>query len=152
MRPTNEVWQGYCGYWQNPFIRENLLPIGYTAWNGYLNTGRGIVVCTVVDTISSCIDWEVNTVTFHQVFIPQAQVEAYLQALELQPEAVKALLKAISTYDPKRTITLLVIGNGAVDINLLENLKISPAECYVQVQHRWAEFQIDLIPKGVTYE
>ncbi|AFZ18865.1 hypothetical protein [Allocoleopsis franciscana] len=142
MRPESSVWQGNFGYWQNRFIQQNILLIGYTAWNGYLNTGQGIVVCNVVDTISSVLDWEVDSVTFHQEFIPQAQVEAYLQALELQLEAVTALLKAITTYDPNQAIVLLVIGNGVVDINLLNNLKISPADCYAQVQHRWIEFNL----------
>jgi len=147
MRMRNDLWQGCSGYWQNRFIQQNILPIGYTAWNGYLHTGKGIVVCNVVDTISSAFDWEVDSVTFHQEFIPQAQVEAYLQALELQLEAVIALLKAITTYDPNQAIVLLVIGNGVVDINLLKNLKISPADCYAQVQHRWIEFQPDLTPQ-----
>ncbi len=144
MHPHDSVWQGYFGHWQNQFIQQNFLLIGYIAWNGYLNTGRGMVVCTFVDTIPSCIDWEVDTVTYHQVFIPQAQVEAYLQVLELQPEVATTLRKAINTYVPTSAIVLLVVGNGVVDINLLENLKISPADCYAQVQHRWAEFQPNL--------
>lgn len=147
MRPRNEFWQGCFGYWQNQFIQQNVLPIGYTAWNGYLNTGRGMVVCSVTDTISSCIDWEIDTVAFEQMFIPQAQVEAYLRVLELQTEVVTALLKAIATYDPTQAIVLLLIGNGEVDINLLQHLAISPADCYAQVQHRWAEFQSDLTPQ-----
>jgi hypothetical protein len=85
-------------------------------------------------------------------FIPQAQIAVYLQALELQPEANTALLGAIATYDPSREIVLLVIGNGGIDINLLSNLKISPADCYAQVQHRWAEFQPDFLPKRGTDE
>ncbi|MDV2994813.1 MAG: hypothetical protein N4J56_004467 [Chroococcidiopsis sp. SAG 2025] len=146
MRMRNDLWQG-CGYWQNQFIQQNILSLGYIAWNGYLNAGRGIVACNVMDTIPSSINWEVDTATFHQVFIPQAQVEADLQVLELQPEVVTAVLNATATYDPTQVIVLLVSGNGVVDINLLENLKISPADCYAQVQHRWAEFQSDLTPQ-----
>ena len=102
-----------------------------------------MVVCTVADTIPSCIDWKVDTLTYQKVFIPQAQVEAYLQVLELQPEVATTLRKAINTYVPTSAIVLLVVGNGVVDINLLENLKISPADCYEQVQHRWAEFEAE---------
>ena len=152
MQPHDSVWQGCFGYWQKQFIQQNFLLIGYIAWNGYLNTGRGMVVCTVVDTIPSCIDWEVDTLTYDQVFIPQAQVEAYLQVLELQPEVVTTLLNAINTYVPTQAIVLLVVGNGVVDINLLKNLKISPAGCYAQVQHRWAEFQPNLTPQRGTHE
>lgn len=145
MRPRNELWQGYFGYWQNQFIHQNILLIGYTAWNGYLNTGRGMVLCNVMDTISSSIDWSVDTVTFNPIFIPQAQATTYLQRLELELKVITTLLKTIATYDPTQAIVILVISNGAVDINLLQHLKVSPAECYEQVQHRWAEFQFDLV-------
>ncbi|MGK7898537.1 MAG: hypothetical protein AB4058_21015 [Microcystaceae cyanobacterium] len=143
MQPHDDVWQGCFGYWQNQFIQQNFLLLGYLAWNGYLKMGRGMVVCTVADTIPSCIDWKVDTLTYQKVFIPQAQVEAYLQVLELQPEVATTLRKAINTYVPTSAIVLLVVGNGVVDINLLENLKISPADCYEQVQHRWAEFEAE---------
>lgn len=144
MRPRNELWQGYFGYWQNRFIQHNLLTIGYTAWIGCANQGRGMVVCDVVDAIPPTIDWSIDSVTFHQAFIPQVQVANYMQALELENAAVTALLAAIATYDPTQAIVVLVIGNGAVDINLLQNLAISPANCYEQVQRRWAEFLPDL--------
>ena len=144
MRPRNELWQGYFGYWQNRFIHHHLLTIGYAAWNGYQNEGRGVVVCNVRDTVTPSIDWSVNTVVFQQTFIPLAQAAEYLQAVELAPEAVTAVLTAIATYEPTEAIVVLIIGNGAVDINLLQNLATSPAECYEQVQRRWAEFQPDL--------
>ncbi len=140
----NELWQGYFGYWQNQFILHNILTIGYTAWNGYVNLGKGMVVCDVMDTIPPSINWSVDTVTFNQVFVPQGQVTPYLQTLELEKDAVTALHKAIATYDPTQAIVILIVGNGAVDINLLQNLRISPAECYRQVQQRWVEFQPDL--------
>lgn len=125
----NELWQGYFGYWQNRFLHHNVLTIGYIAWSGYMNEGRGMVVCDVVDAVPLSIDWSVDTVTFNRAFIPQAQVGRYLQALELEKEAMTALLRAIATYDPTQAIVVLVIGNGAVDINLLQHLAISPADC-----------------------
>lgn len=140
MRMRNELWQGYRGYWQNQFIRHNILTIGYTAWNGYVNAGKGMVVCEVVDAIPTCIDWSVDTVTFNRTFVPQDRVARYLQTLELKQEAATALLNAIATYNPTQAIVILVIGNGEVDINLLQHLAISPADCYQQVQQRWAEF------------
>ncbi|MDF5722413.1 MAG: hypothetical protein PUP91_18375 [Rhizonema sp. PD37] len=144
MRLQNEFSQGDFGYWQNRFIHHNILTIGYTAWNGYINAGKGMVVCDVVDKIPPFIDWSVDPVTFNRVFIVSTEVTRYMQALELEKDAVTTLKQAIATYDPTRTIVVLVIGNGAVDINLLQNLAISPAECYKQVQLRWGEFQLDL--------
>ncbi|MBD2744610.1 hypothetical protein [Coleofasciculus sp. FACHB-1120] len=145
MRLSNDLWQGYSGYWQNRFIHQNILLLGYTAWMGYKNEGRGMVVCDVVDAIPPTIDWSLDTVTFDRAFIPEAQVaeylHKYLHALKQSPEAVTPLLRAIATYDPTQAIVVLVIGNGAININLLQNLAISPSDCYEQVQRRWAEFQ-----------
>lgn len=100
-----------------------------------------MVVCDVVDIVPPFIDWGIDTVDFDQRFVPQGQVAAYLQSLDLEKAAINALLKAIATYDPTEAIVVLVVGNGAVDINLLHHLAISPADCYAQVQQRWAEFQ-----------
>lgn len=44
----SDLWQGYCGYWQNRFIRETLIPLGHAAWQGFITQGRGMVVCDVV--------------------------------------------------------------------------------------------------------
>ena len=144
MRIGNELWQGYFGYWQNRFIHHNILTIGYTAWNGYMNVGKGMVVCDIIDAIPPSIDWSVDTVAFNRTFVPQGQVASYLQKLEPEKDALTALHKAIATYEPTQAIVIVIVGNGTVDINLLQNLGISPAECYRQVQQRWLEFQPDL--------
>jgi hypothetical protein len=144
MRMRNELWQGYCGYWQNYFIHQHILLLGYTAWSGYINEGRGMVVCHVIDAIPPTIDWSVDIVTFEQTFVPQVQAASYLRSLELEQETVVALLNAIAGYDPTQAIVILVIGNDTVDINLLQHLAIPPADCYQQVQQRWVEFQPDL--------
>lgn len=110
-------------------------------WDGYMNVGKGMVVCDVVDAIPPFIDWSVDAVTFNQAFVPQGQVVSYLQAMEVKKYVVSALYKAIATYDPTQAIVILIVGNSTVDINLLQNLGIPPAECYKQVQQRRVEFQ-----------
>lgn len=141
MRPQDSVWQGHFGYWQNLFIHQNILTIGYTAWNGYIGSGRGLVVCEVSAPVS--MNWSLESPPCHLSFIPQSLIAQYLQALEWEDEALRALSNAIATYDPTEAIVVLVIGNGEVDLNLLQDLAISPAHCFEQVQHRWAEFQLD---------
>jgi len=39
MRVEDNKRQGSFGYWQNLFIYQNMLTIGYTAWNGLLTAG-----------------------------------------------------------------------------------------------------------------
>ncbi len=146
MRIEDSVWQGSFGYWQNLFIHQNILAIGYTAWNGFLHRGRGLVACKINTPINGSVNWSVDTIKYDRQFISQLYATAYLQELELEENSVSNLLSIIASYDPKEAIIFLSIANGQIDINLLQKLAISPVECYEQVCKRWEEFQ--LCPKS----
>lgn len=141
MRIQDSVWQGSFGYWQNLFIHQNILVIGYTAWKGFLKVGRGILVCQVETPINGSVNWSVDHVQYDLQFVSQLQASAYFEPLELDQTAVSNILQIIATYDPHEAIVFLVSGNGQIAINLLQHLAISPAECYEQVGNRWEEFQ-----------
>jgi hypothetical protein len=141
MQIKDSVWQGSFGYWQNLFIHQHILSIGYTAWNGFLTQGRGLVICNVDLVSDVAVDWRSETVRHHLQFISQGQCPNYLQQIELESAVIPNLLDIIDTYDPNRSIVLLLTGKGQIDINLLQQLAISPAECYEQVHQRWEEFQ-----------
>ncbi len=146
MRIEDSVWQGSFGYWQNLFIHQNILAIGYTAWNGFLDGGRGLVACKINTPINGSVNWSVDTIKYDLQFISQLYATAYLQQVELEENTVSNLLSIIASYEPKEAIIFLSIANGQIDINLLQNLAISPVECYEQVCKRWEEFQ--LCPKS----
>jgi hypothetical protein len=146
MRIEDSVWQGSFGYWQNLFIHQNILPIGYTAWNGFLHRGRGLVACKINTPINGSVNWSVDTIKYDLQFISQLYATAYLQQLELEENTISNLLQIIASYEPKEAIIFLSIANGQIDINLLQKLAISPVECYEQVCKRWEEFQ--LCPKS----
>ena len=146
MRIEDSVWQGSFGYWQNLFIHQNILPIGYTAWNGFLHGGRGLVACKINTPINGSVNWSVDTIKYDRQFISQLHATAYLQQLDIEENTVSNLLQIIASYDPKEAIIFLSIANGQIDINLLQNLAISPVDCYEQVCKRWEEFQ--LCPKS----
>lgn len=141
MRVEDSVWQGSFGYWQNLFIHQHILSIGYTAWNGFLHQGRGIVVCQIDTPINGSINWSIDTVKYDLQFISQLQANAYLEQLELEENTVSNLLPIVASYEPKEAIIFLSIANSKIDINLLQKLAISPVECYEQVCKRWEEFQ-----------
>lgn len=141
MRIEDSVWQGSFGYWQNLFIHQNILSIGHTAWNGFLHLGRGIVVCKIDTPINGSINWSLDTVKYDLQFISQFPATAYLQQLELEENTVSNLLQIIASYEPKKAIIFILLANSQIDINLLQNLAISPVECYEQVCKRWEEFQ-----------
>ncbi len=150
MRLEDSVWQGCFGYWQPLFIGEHILSLGYTAWQGFLNQGRGMVVCHVEIVDPALIDWSKDLVDYKAYFMEELRVAEYLQALELEADLISQLLDTVRTYDPERAIrngsaerrVLLLTGNGQIDINLLQGLEISPPDCYRQVGDRWEEFSL----------
>lgn len=146
MRIKDSVWQGSFGYWQNLFIHQNILSIGYTAWNGFWHLGQGIVVCQIDTPINASINWSLDHVQYDLQFISRSHATTYLQQLELEEDTVSNLLGVIDSYEPEKAIIFILVANGQIDINLLQNLAISPVECYEQVCKRWEEFQ--LCPKS----
>lgn len=143
MRPQDSLWQGCFGYWQNLFIRENLVPLGHAAWKGFLIQGRGMVVCEVAIVDARSVDWNSDIVKYTVRFVPLSDVLTYLQTLGLEATLIENLIDTLQTYDPAQAILLLIDENGRADINLLQHLAISPADCYQQMQQRWSEFQLE---------
>jgi hypothetical protein len=129
--------------------------LGFLAWKGYLQEGRGLLVCDVIDPIFSTINWTTDLIAFEHCFIAQAKTGKYLRtakrlsarSLELESAVIEGVERAISSYNPQQMIVLLIQGNQELEINLLQNLGISPSDCYHQVQRRWAEFQPSLTPQ-----
>ncbi|MFQ3618754.1 MAG: hypothetical protein SNJ57_13535, partial [Cyanobacteriota bacterium] len=144
------VWQGLLGYWQNLFIHQNMLMLGYAAWQGYTTQGRGLLVCRMAIAHPHTMDWSLETAPFSAQFVALARVPEFLRSLAvevqlIQPDlldeaAIARLMEAIAQHDPTQSIVLLIENNGTVDINLLQHLAISPADCHRQVEQRRAEF------------
>lgn len=137
----NDIWQGSCDDWIARFIDSNLLLLGYTAWEGYINFGRGLVVCEVKKPVNNLGKWEIEMMGCELKFIPESQVINYLQKSQLDRETILDFLEILTTYYPNDEIALLWEGNGQIELNLLQGLAISPAECHAQVRKRWSEFQ-----------
>lgn len=144
MRIQDSVWQGSFGYWQNLFIHQHILMIGYTAWNGFLTVGRGMVICDVDLPIAMPVNWTVDTVPHQLQFIAQSQIADTLQQLELEPDTIFNVLQIVAKCDPAKEIIILITGSGQIDINFLQDLAIMPADCYEQIHQRWDEFQLGM--------
>lgn len=143
MRSHDSVWQGCLGYWQNLFIRENLLPLGHAAWQGFTTQGRGMVVCNVAIADVKSVDWSGDVVEYTTRFLPMPQAPEYLHRFKLDTTLIARLMQTLKTYDPAQDMLLLIDEHGRADINLLQHLAISPVDCYQQMQQRWQEFQLD---------
>jgi len=143
MRPENSVWQGNFGYWQNEFIHANLLVIGYYAWNGYVESGRGIVCVDVQDAAIASKIISLDWIPFRAEFIAKPQMVSQMQARKVEEGVIviDQLLRVVDRYHPDEDVILLLTAQTQTEIHLLHNLKISPPECDRQVRRRWHEFQ-----------
>ncbi|MBZ8181127.1 MAG: hypothetical protein SAL07_20490 [Oscillatoria sp. PMC 1051.18] len=130
--------------WQQALIETNLLIIGYNAWNGYLKTGRGVVVCT---TNSPLLDRFGETFKSH--FVPRTRLAAFLNAWLATPDTVILqghhvnghILEAVDNYNPEQDVILLLESGKKVSFFNLKNLPIAPPESYQRVCFAWSEFQ-----------
>jgi hypothetical protein len=123
-------------------IQDNFLYIGYVAWQGHLQYGRGMVACTVQETVTNRLGG-IEEVTARSVqYIPFDLAALYLDLCLVPVSSIDRLLSVIKTYAPDREILILVKQGQDVEIDWLQNLAISPSECYRQVCDRWSEFNL----------
>lgn len=163
MRLENSVWQGNFGYWQDRFIHQNLLVIGYTAWKGFQLFGRGVVLCNVDAQVTHPTITNLDTVSFTLQFIPSDLIEFDLRShlvvlescstwgdpkttLSASSSMISSIFPAVATYNPHQDILLVLKAHPQIEANVLHNLKITPPDCYKQVCKRWQEFQPILMP------
>lgn len=131
--------------WQQALIETNLLTISYNAWNGYLKTGRGVVVCT---TNSPLLDRLGETFKSH--FVPRPRLAAFLNAWLATPDTVILqgyymnghILDAVDNYNPEEDVILLLESGNKVSFYYLKNLPITPPESHQRVCFTWSEFHL----------
>ena len=144
LRDYKEPW-GICRSWQPQFIRDNFLLIGYHALRGVATKGKGITVCIVgkptADFKPSFHIWQ-----FRTQFITAEFAKPYLLEMGISSRQIPSLMQAISSYDPQQEIILAMNIDQQIEIYCLQNLKISPSECYQQVCDRWDEFMPHSLP------
>ncbi|NJK57919.1 MAG: hypothetical protein HC939_18960 [Pleurocapsa sp. SU_5_0] len=143
MLPKDSVWQSSSCNWQSLFIRENFLSLGHTAWQGFITQGQGIVVCHLAVEDTRSINWSLDLVEYEAHFLNELEVALYLQLLNLKDREIALLVDKVHNYDPETELILLIKKDNSIYLNLIQNLAISPAECYQQVQKRQSEFQLD---------
>ena len=102
MRVEDNKRQGSFGYWQNLFIHQNMLTIGYTAWKGFLTAGLGMVVCEVNWPVNTPVNLQVDTVPHHLQFLKELSVTDYRQRRSIELSAISNLLQIIATYNPTK--------------------------------------------------
>jgi hypothetical protein len=130
--------------WQQEFIATNLLAIGYNAWQGYLSSDRGLVVCS-----TNSPELGVVGETFQVHFVPRQRLAPFLNAWLAAPDTVLLkghftnahILKAVDNYNPEKDAVFLLEFGTNVTFFYLTNLPIIPPTCYEQILKYWDEFQ-----------
>jgi hypothetical protein len=141
MKLKDSDWQGNFGYWQKSFIHANLMMIGYAAWQGFLQHGRGVVVCDVDRQDIDPRNTGLEVTLFKSQFMAEQELITSIQAFSLDQDLITVLVQAVGNYAPAKEIVLLMKMEQQIEINLFQNLKIFPPDCYEQVSRRWEEFQ-----------
>ena len=140
--PLTDLWQSCAEAWQPAFIRENLLPLGHGAWQGYLTQGRGLVVCEVEWLNVAVLNWQRDLVRYRIQYRPVAAIRPYLSACGLPVAAINRLLAVAQTYTPKRDILLALRHGDSIEVDWLRHVAIAPPDGYRQVCDRWDEFNL----------
>ncbi|MBW4460023.1 MAG: hypothetical protein KME47_07260 [Nodosilinea sp. WJT8-NPBG4] len=141
MRIDTSVWQGCFGDWQPLFIREYWLPIGHIAWQGFLQQGRGMVLCEV-HTSTATVDWSCTAVPYTARFVTAGALADCCHGLSLTADQLPAVAEAIATYDPAQDAILLLMGNSHPYVSCLKGWAVPPPECSRQMGDRHAEFTV----------
>ena len=141
MKLKDSDWQGNFGYWQKSFIHANLMMIDYSAWQGFLQNGRGVLVCDVDRKAIAPSNTGLEIIPFKAQFIAEQELITSIQAFSLDQDLITVLVQAVGNYAPDQEIVLLMKMEQHLEINLFQNLKIFPPDCYEQVSRRWEEFQ-----------
>ncbi|TYQ30164.1 hypothetical protein [Pseudanabaena sp. UWO310] len=149
MKLKDSDWQGNFGYWQKSFIHANLMMIGYAAWQGFLQHGRGVVFCDVDRNAIAPSNTGLEVTQFKSQFVAEQELISSIQAFSLDQELIAILVQAVGNYAPDKEIVLLMKMEQQLEINLFQNLKIFPPDCFEQVNRRWEEFQpcLETYPK-----
>lgn len=143
--PLTDRWQSCNVPWQSAFVRENLMPLGHGAWQGYLTQGRGLVICEVEGVAGlnvAALNWCRDVVRYRIQYRPIAAIRPYLIACGLPADVVDRLLAVVHTYAPEQEILLALSHSGSMEVDWLRNLAITPPDCYRQVCDRWDEFNL----------
>lgn len=122
---------------------QNLLWIGYYAWQGYLNGDRGVVVISSDVDLMDDSDYSAEP-NFNFRYIPQPQLSPYLQEWLIPARSIESILPTVANYQPDTELIFAVESNVTLDLGWCQRLKTTPPDCYQQICRRWSEFQLEV--------
>jgi len=137
-------WQKQGDNWPAFFIREHFLAIAATAWAGFLQHGRGLVIGEVTLPSQGWVDWRQQAVAYRLAFLPLPEALDYLKQTNLPSnwpdEEYQSLRLKLAEYCAEGEIFLGLQGQGETLVLQLQNLAIAPRAAYAQFCQRREEF------------
>ncbi len=141
----------------------NFLLIGYAAWKGFIESGRGCVLCYIYEVgLSSSASAKKFSFLFPSImgrsksiqsaenlspgditnihFVTKPNLTAYLNEWILGKEAIRLILEEVDKYNPETDVIMLIKIGSQIEINVLP-FAISPSECYKRVCDKWDDFK-----------
>ncbi|MFM2305285.1 MAG: hypothetical protein RLZZ135_2698 [Cyanobacteriota bacterium] len=124
---------------------QNLIWIGYHAWQGYLTDDRGLVV--ISSDVGSIEDadylWEARSEpNLNFRYIPQLQLSLYLEEWLVPVKSIESISSAVASYQPETELVFANESGVQLDIGWCQRLKTLPPDCYQQICRRWSEFEL----------
>ncbi len=116
--------------------------LGQKAWQGYLAQNRGLVACNLF------VCERTHATNYKLCYVPLSQTSDYLKKHNLKTDSIDCLIDQVRTYRAEQEILVAMVRQGKINVCLLKNLAISPADCYRQVCNRWEEFYQEPRPVG----
>jgi hypothetical protein len=126
---------------------QNFLWIGHQAWQGYLNYDRGVVaISSQVDLFDDSDSHypEPPQPSLNFRYIPAPQLSIYLQEWLVPDRSIEYISTAVANYQPHAELIFAIESGINLDIGWCQRLKISPPDCYQQIQRRWSEFELGI--------
>jgi hypothetical protein len=122
---------------------QHFLWIGDRAWHGYLHSDRGVVAISSSVDIFDTSDRDDSLDTgLNFRYIPQPQLSIYLQEWLVPNQSIEGIATAVASYQPQTELIFAIESGSHLDIGWCQHLKISPPDCYQQIQRRWSEFEV----------
>ncbi|MEN9208262.1 MAG: hypothetical protein Q6L50_04935 [Gloeomargarita sp. GMQP_bins_120] len=123
------------------FITTNHLVLGYNAWAGFLQIGRGAVICTLNRSQGE------DCPTY---FVPRSRLLPLLRAWLVTPDMpllshqfwLAHFLQVVDHYDPTREVVLFLEAGAQATFFYLQNLPVPPPRCYAELARREEEFHL----------
>jgi len=106
------------------FSEENQVLVGASAWSGYQQQGKGLVLVQNSDSSSPQIE-----------YIPRKLLKKTMRQHGIAPEDTRAMDNMMEVYEPTNSVVMVYVNNnGEISASMTPQTGPTPEECYRMLQ------------------